>query len=177
MSVSSSLVAIAAAIVFAVSASYQVQDFDPLRKTIQALGLSVRTARGISRILPIAEICLAALIVAQVPVITSAALASFGGGLVMVGVVGLRSGQPIPCSCFGESESRTLGWPQVGYGTTLMLAAGLLALSPYKMSAGLWAVSMSVVCLSAMAIRAFALRAVLRELRYSRLSLSSTLPA
>jgi hypothetical protein len=101
-----------------------------LAQTLQALGLSGAIAGLLRRAVPPGEFLAAFALIALSPALSALTVAAVGVSFGSLGVIGLRTQKPLPCSCFGAKTGGTLGWRQV-LATPLWLAcAGLIYLEP-----------------------------------------------
>jgi hypothetical protein len=162
--------------VFVLSATYKTFDIAPLARTLRALGVKAPVAKLVSIVAPGLELIVAALAIAAVPVLSPAVLFAAATVFAYAGVRGVRSAEPIPCSCFGRQSRATLGRTQLAVSGGLVAVALLLVKAP-SISLERWTISMSLVFVGVMVVRVIPMISVLKELRAGRIGLSGTYPA
>lgn len=121
--------------------------------TLRALGLPAPVRRAAVVAVPLAELAGAAgLLLLPWQVWPRALVLLLAAGFAFAGVRGLRSAEPIACSCFGATGDATLGARQL-YALPLWLAGvGALVLTgrdwPYRQGLVLLAVLIAGLCVA-----------------------------
>jgi hypothetical protein len=169
--------AVGVAGVFVLSATYKVPDATPLARTLHALGVRPPFAKFLSIVAPGFEMTIAALVIAAIPTVSPVALFTAAAVFAYAGVRGAWSAEPIPCSCFGSQSKATLGRNQLILSLVLAAIALMLVLYPPSVTLERWALSMALVLSVVMGVRTVLVFALLRDLRVSRIGLSSVYPA
>lgn len=169
--------AVGTAEVFALSASYKTFDTAPLARTVRDLGIRSPFAELLSVAAPVLELLVAALAIAAIPFLSPAIVFGAAATLAYAGVRGASSAEPIPCNCFGPRNGATLGRNQLAMSSVLVVVAFLLTTAPSSVTLERWVISMSLVFMGAMLLRAIPMISVLNDLRASRIGLSEVYPA
>lgn len=170
MMLATAMAAAMAAVLF-YAAAEKARDLAPLAATIRALGAPEAVARPLAFAVTSAEFGVAlAILFFPASAATHAAIVALASAFAIAGLLALRSGEPVHCSCFG-SGSRFLGVPQlIAFVPWLAAAAivrfGIPANPPLVTSAALFAAtSLGVAC-----VRGVMLWKAVREARADRLA-------
>jgi len=169
--------AVAVAGLFVLAASYKTIETTPLKLTLRALNIDSPWAEVLSRAAPLLELIVAVLAIAVVPVLTPGTLLATAAVLAYAGVIGVRSTEPILCSCFGISNRAFLGRTQLMLSVALAAVALLLVAAPPSVSLAQWAMSTALVFSVVIVIRVVRAISILEDLRASRIALSVKYPA
>jgi methylamine dehydrogenase accessory protein MauD len=141
------------AVVFAVAAAGKLRDHPGAARALRDFGLPARLASPGAIALPIAELAVAALLVA-----TPTALAGAIAALVLLGLFGIAIGRLIArgeqpdCNCFGTVHSAPVGWTTMARNLVFAaLAVAIVAAGPGRSLTGAfdgaepWVVAIGVV--------------------------------
>lgn len=160
---------IMAAVLLAASVAKLAAGSAPLEETLRRIGAPPPLARTVAPVVPWAEL-LAGMAIVLRPDLVAARLAvlALATGFAAAALLALRTGEPVPCACFGVGG--TLGMPQVVAFFGWLAGVAIIsrsAIAP-RMSDG--AVRLVAIALSIAAVRAVSLLRLWRESRGDRLS-------
>lgn len=116
------------AAIFLTAAAAKLRDPAGSRKAVAEFGVPMILAAPIARMLPLAEIAVAVLVIP-----TASAWYGAMAGLILMAVftaaiiVNLLLGRRPDCHCFGELTNSVIGWPTVGRNTAIGAIAAFVA--------------------------------------------------
>jgi peroxiredoxin len=124
---------LALAAVFAVAGAAKLADRAGSRAALEAFGVPAALARPGARLLPLAEIAVAALLLID----GAARWGALGALVLLLGFVGgisrsMARGEAPDCHCFGQLHSEPAGWSTLVRNALLAAIAGFVALAGWN---------------------------------------------